>query len=83
MTHELKDVIGNAISLFSIHPAPWSIDAYDIYGYVVDAKGIEIFGGAKCEGYVSEKDPGIVALVDTVNSLAVWMKENQIRKETI
>ena len=65
MTPELKDVIGNANSLFSMHPAPWEICTDEAYGYVADANGIMIFGGAKCEGYVSERDPEIVALVDT------------------
>ena len=78
MTSEFSDVIGNAKYLLSMHPAPWSICADKHDGYVVDAKGIEIFGGEWCGGYVSEKDPGIVALVDTVNSLAVLIKENQI-----
>ena len=78
MTPELRDVIGNATLLFSMHPAPWSISSDKYEGYVVDANSIEIFGGEWCDGYVSEKDPGIVALVDTVNSLAVWIKEKQI-----
>ena len=76
MTPELKDVVGNALSLLSKHPAPWSFNVCKEYGYVVDGKCIEIFGGYKCEGYVSDRDPGIVALVDTVNSLAVWCTQN-------
>ena len=83
MTPFARDLFANADSLFSMHPAPWSIDADGFDGYVVDANGNEIFGGERCEGYVSKNDPEIVALVDTVNSLAVLIKEKQNRKETI
>ena len=72
------NLLENANKLFSMHPAPWSISSDTHDGYVVDAKGIEIFGGEWCEGYVSEKDPGIVKLVDTVNALAVLIKEKEI-----
>ena len=75
---DFSDVLGNAKYLFSMHPAPWSFFENDIDGYVKDANGKFIFGGERCEGFVSKDDPEIVALVDTVNSLAVYMKEKQI-----
>ena len=70
----LKDVLGNAKYLFSIHPAPWKIESDDLDGYVVDANGKKIFGGECGEGYVSENDKDIVALVDVINSLRFYMK---------
>lgn len=70
----LKDVLGNAEYLFSMHPAPWKIESDDLDGYVVDANNIRFFGGECCEGYVSENDKDIVALVDVINSLWVYMK---------
>jgi hypothetical protein len=75
---DFSDVIGNAKYLFSMHPAPWSFYEKGCDGYVQDANGKFVFGGEYCEGYVSKEDAEIVALVDTVNSLAVWMKEKQI-----
>ena len=75
---EFADVLGNAKYLFSMHPAPWSFYEKGIDGYVQDADGKFIFGGEYCEGHVSKDDPEIVALVDTVNSLAVYMREKQI-----
>lgn len=74
MIPDEKDVFYNAEYLFKMHPAPWSIydNGYD--GYVADANGCWIFGGEPCEGRVSEDDPEIVALVDVINSLSVWMK---------
>lgn len=74
ITPNFKDVIGNAEYLFSLHPAPWRIESDNFDGYVVDANGKHIFGGECCEGYVSEKDKEIVALVDVINSLWVYMK---------
>lgn len=74
MTPDFADVLGNAKHLFSMNPAPWSFYDGAAGGYVQDANGILIFGGEPCEGYVSDKDPEIVALVDTVNSLAVLMR---------
>ena len=75
---DFADVLGNANYLFSMHPAPWSFYEKGIDGYVQDANGKFIFGGEYCEGHVSKDDLEIVALVDTVNSLAVYMKEKQI-----
>lgn len=69
-----KDVIGNAEYLFSMHPAPWVIDADGFDGYVKDANNNTVFGGECCEGYVSTDDADIVALVDVINSLWVYMK---------
>ena len=69
-----KDVFYNADYLFKMHPAPWRIHDNGFDGYVVDANGCRIFGGEPCEGRVSEDDPEIVALIDVINSLAVWMK---------
>lgn len=75
---EFADVLGNAEYLFSMHPAPWGFYERGIDGYVHDANGKFIFGGERCEGFVSKDDLEIVALVDTVNSLAIYMKEKQI-----
>lgn len=73
---DFADVLGNTEYLFSMHPAPWSFYDGAAGGYVQDANGQLIFGGDPCEGYVSDKDPEIVALVDVINSLAVYMGEN-------
>lgn len=73
-SQNLKDVLGNAEYLFSMHPAPWGFYQSGIDGYVVDANGSWIFGGEKCEGYVTEDDKEIAALVDVINSLWVYMK---------
>ena len=78
MTPDFKDVLGNAEHLFSMHPAPWQFyyphgNGYPC-GYVVDGNHNIIFGGMAHEGYVSEDDPEVVAIVDLVNSLAVYMK---------
>ena len=70
----LKDVLGSAKYLFSMHPAPWGFFTNGCDGYVVDANGKFIFGGEKCEGYVSKDDREIVALVDVINSLWVYLK---------
>lgn len=70
----LKDVLGNAEYLFSMHPAPWGFYQRGVDGYVVDANGSWIFGGEKYEGYVTEDDKEIAALVDVINSLWVYMK---------
>jgi hypothetical protein len=78
MTSDFADVLGNARYLFSMNPAPWSFYEGAGGGYVQDANGILIFGGEPHEGYVSDKDPEIVALVDTVDSLAVYMRNKQI-----
>lgn len=71
---DFKDVLNNAEHLFSMHPAPWRIESDSLDGYVVDANSKKIFGGEQCEGYVSENDMEIVALVDVINSLWVYMK---------
>lgn len=71
---EFKDVLSNAEYLFSMHPGPWEIRADTLNGYVYDANGEIIFGGESHEGYVSENDEDIVALVDVINSLCVYMK---------
>lgn len=70
----LADVINNADLLFSMHPAPWRIKSNSLDGYVVDANNEKIFGGEYGEGYVCQKDNNIVALVDVINSLWVYMK---------
>lgn len=70
----LKDVINNAKYLFSMRPAPWKFKNSSLDGYVVDANDVPIFGGEWCEGYVDESDEEIVALVDVINSLWVYMK---------
>lgn len=70
----LKDVINNAKHLFSLRPAPWKIIESSLDGYVVDANGTPIFGGEWCEGWVGESDEEIVALVDVINSLWVYVK---------
>lgn len=70
----LKDVLGNATYLFSMHPAPWGFFEKGCDGYVVDANGKFIFGGEEHEGYVSKDDKEIVALVDVINSLWAYMK---------
>jgi len=70
----LKDVIGNTKYLFAMHPTPWQIESDSLDGYVVDADGKRIFGGEYGEGYVSKNDKNIVALVDVVNSLWVYMR---------
>jgi hypothetical protein len=69
-----KDVFYNAKYLFKMHPAPWRIYDNGFDGYVQDANGYKLFGGEPSEGRVSAKDKGIVALVDVINSLSVWMK---------
>jgi hypothetical protein len=74
MIPDEKDVFYNAKYLFGMNPAPWSILDDGFFGYVVDATGRYIFGGEPHEGRVSEDDPEIVALVDVINSLSVWMK---------
>ena len=71
---QLADVVHNAEHLFSMHPAPWSFREFCGDGYVVDANNKEIFGGEACEGYVGKEDENIVALVDVINSLWVYMK---------
>lgn len=71
---DFKDVLGNAEHLFSMHPAPWSFRTDSLSGCVVDANGSFIFGGENNEGRVDERDADIVALVDVINSLAVFMK---------
>lgn len=73
-SQNLKDLLGNAEYLFSMHPAPWGFYKSGIDGYVVDANGNKIFGGERGEGYVSENDKEIAALVDVINSLWVYMK---------
>lgn len=82
MNADLADVIGNAKYLLSMNPAPWSFYDGPAGGYVQDANGQLIFGGEPCEGYVSARDPEIVALVDTVNSLAVFMRTSQPKGDT-
>lgn len=77
MNPDFADVLGNANYLFSMHPAPWSFYEKGIDGFVQDANGKFVFGGEYCEGFVSKEDLNIVALVDTVNSLAVWMKQQK------
>lgn len=67
-------ILHNAAILFNLHPAPWKFRTTDLDGYVVDANNITIFGGEAHEGYVSESDPDIVYLVDTINSIAAYMK---------
>ena len=74
MFSEIKDVYENAKQLLTLHPTPWSFKTNSLEGYVVDAIGKQIFGGENHEGRVDERDDGIVALVDTINSLAVLMK---------
>lgn len=71
---DFADVLGNAEYLFSMHPAPWSFYEFCGDGYVVDANNKEIFGGEVHEGYVGKEDENIVALVDVINSLWVYMK---------
>lgn len=71
---KLKDVLGNAKHLFSMHPAPWSIKDDGLDGYVYDANGERIFGGELGEGYVCSGYEEIVALVDVINSIGVYMK---------
>ena len=71
---KLKDVIANTEDLLSMHPAPWGFFEKGCDGFVVDANGKFIFGGGKCEGYVSKDDKEIVALVDVINSLGVYLK---------
>lgn len=73
-SQNLKDVLGNAKHLFSIHPAPWNFYEHGIDGYVNDANGKHILGGERGEGYVGKEDTEIVALVDVINSLWVYMK---------
>lgn len=73
-SQNLKDVLGNAEHLFSMHPAPWSFHEFCGDGYVVDANNKTIFGGEAHEGYVGREDEDIVALVDVINSLWVYMK---------
>lgn len=70
----LTDIVGNADYLFLMHPAPWKIESNSLDGYVVDAKGNHIFGGEVCEGYVSENNVTIQALVDLVNSVWAFMR---------
>lgn len=70
----MKKVVTKAKKLFKIAPAPWSICEYGIDGYVVDANGKKIFGGELGEGYVGKDDAEIVALVDTINALAIELK---------
>jgi hypothetical protein len=74
LSNNLKDAINNAKYLFSMHPAPWGFYDNGLDGYVVDAKGEWIFGGECNEGFVSEDDKEIAALVDVVNSLWVYTK---------
>lgn len=71
---DFKDIIGNAEHLFSMHPAPWGIDADGLDGCVRDANNNIVFGGEYGEGYVSTEDADVVALVDVINSLWVYMK---------
>ena len=73
-SQNLKDVLGNAEYLFSMHPAPWGFYDFCGDGYVVDANNETIFGGEAHEGYVGKDDKDIVALVDVINSLWVYMK---------
>lgn len=73
-SQNLKDVLGNAEYLFSMHPAPWGFKTNSLDGYVVDANDQIIFGGENCEGRVDEANKEIVALVDVINSLWVYMK---------
>lgn len=81
-SQNLKDVLGNAEHLFSMHPAPWRFYARGIDGYVVDASGSWIFGGERGEGYVDEDDEEIVALVDVINSLWRYMKGEKCHTQT-
>ena len=74
MIPDEKDVFCNAEYLFKMHPAPWSIYDNGCDGYVADANGHGIFGGEPCEGRVSADDKEIVALVDVINSISVWME---------
>lgn len=71
---DFADILGNANYLFSMHPAPWGFKSDSLVGYVVDANNQIIFGGENCEGRVDENDKEIVALVDVINSLWVYMK---------
>ncbi len=73
-SQNLKDVLNNAKHLFSMHPAPWKINFDSLDGYVDDANGKHIFGGEYGEGYIDTDDKEIVALVDVINSLWVYMK---------
>ena len=77
-----KDVLGNAKYLFSMHPAPWRIECDSLDGYVIDADDNIVFGGECCEGYVSTDDKDIVALVDVINSLWVYMKGDKCHTQT-
>ena len=74
ISNNLKDVINNAKYLFSMHPAPWGFFDNGFDGYVVDANGRWIIGGEPCEGRVDKDDKEIVALIDVINSLWVYMK---------
>lgn len=71
---DFKDVLGNAKHLFSIYPTPWKIcnNGYD--GYIADAKGKRVFGGETAEAFIAEDNERIVALVDVINSIGVYMK---------
>lgn len=70
---DFMDVINNAEYLFSMHPAPWRFWNNGFDGYVRDANNDIILGGEPHEGYVDENDKDIVALVDVINSLWVYM----------
>lgn len=73
MTKAKANLLHNAKHLLELHPAPWSFYDGVLWGYVQDANDDAVFGGEPNEGYVSDNDEDIVALVDTVNALAVWM----------
>ena len=63
-TVKTKDVVANAKPLLELHPAPWHFYNHGIDGWVVDANGKYVFGGEAGEGYVSQEDPEIAALVN-------------------
>lgn len=75
--NNLKDVINNAEYLFSMHPAPWGFYDNGFDGYIVDSDGGRVFGGEPCEGRVADDEMDMVALVDVVNSLWVYMRDRK------
>lgn len=71
---ELDDVINNAKHLFTMHPTPWKICNNGCDGYIADANGKKVFGGETAEAFIAEDNERIVALVDVINSIGVYMK---------